>query len=103
MNNKNYGPGTTVIITKDNKEHVGSLNLWRPEENYLSIFSGFVEIEINFNNIKSAIEYGARVSINSPPEGEEQDLLERARMDLKQGRENGWFEKEVPIMEWEKK
>jgi len=97
-----YGPGTVVVITKDNNEYIGSLLSWKPEENYFTIISGLVVIEINFENIKSAIEYGARVSINSPIEGETDDLLERARKDLKIGRKNNWFKKEIPIRDWEK-
>lgn len=97
-----YGPGTTVVITKDGQEYIGSLLSWKPEENYLTIISGLVTIQIYFDNIKSAKEYGARVSINSPLEGEELDLLEKAKLDLKQGREKGWFDKDVPVKEWEK-
>ena len=96
-----YGPGTVVVITKDNCEYIGAMHCWKPEENYFSIVSGLVLIEINFENIKSAKEYGARISVNSPPEGEELDLMEKARNELKQGREKGWFGKDVPIMVWE--
>jgi len=101
-NDENYGPGTVVVVTKDNNEYVGSLLSWKPEENYFTIISGLVVIEINFENIKSAKEYGARININCPLEGVTDDLLERARKDLRQGREKGWFSKEVPVKKWEK-
>ena len=97
-----YGPGTVVVVTKDGEKYVGSLLSWKPEDNYLTISSGLVVIEINFENIKSAVEHGARVNINCPLEGVTDDLLERARKDLRQGREKGWFSKEVPVKKWER-
>ena len=101
-NEENYGPGTVVVVTKDGEKYVGSLLCWKPEDNYFTISSSLVVIEINFENIKSAKEYGARININCPLEGVTDDLLERARKDLKQGREKGWFDKDVPLKEWEK-
>jgi len=50
------------------------------------------------------MEYGARININCPLEGVTDDLLERARKELKQYRENGWesFSQDVPLYNWEK-
>jgi predicted metallo-beta-lactamase superfamily hydrolase len=63
-----------------------------------------VTIKFWFDNIKSAMEYGARININCPLEGVTDDLLERARKELKQYRENGWesFSQDVPLYNWEK-
>ena len=96
---KYYGPGVAVIKTNF-KEYIGSIFLWKPEENFVSIREGPAIIKISFDDIKSAIIYD-RISINSPPEGEKVDLLERARKDLKQNREKGLFKKDIPIRKWE--
>ena len=95
-----YGPGIAVIKTKKG-EYFGPIELWRPEENFVSIRDGAAIVEISFDDIESAYKYD-RISINSPPEGEREDLLERARKDLREGREKGWFKKEIPIRKWEK-
>lgn len=100
-NNENkYGPGIAVIKTR-RAEYVGPIHLWRPEENFVSIRDGAAIISISFDDIEVAYTYD-RISINSPPEGERVDLLERAREDLKQGRENKWFKKDIPMHKWEK-
>ena len=96
-----YGPGIAVIKTKK-AEYIGPIALWRPEENFISIRDGAAIISISFDDIKSAIIYD-RISINSPPEGERVDLLERARKELQQGREKCWFKKKIPIQKWENK
>ena len=100
-NDNKYGPGIAVIKTKQGKKYSGPIWKWRPEENFVSICDGLTTIEISFDNIESAYEYD-RISINSPSEGERVDLLERARDDLKKGREFGWFKEEVPVKKWEK-
>jgi hypothetical protein len=100
-NENKYGPGIAVIKTKKG-EYVGPIELWRPEENFVSVRDGAAIIGISFDEIESAYKYD-RVSINSPPEGERVDLLERARNDLKRGREKNWFKRDIPIQKWEKK
>ncbi len=101
LNNENkYGPGIAIIKTKKT-EYIGPIFLWKPEENFVSIRDGAAIIGISFDDIEYAIIYD-RISINSPPEGERIDLMERARNDLKKGRENKWFKNEIPIMKWEK-
>jgi len=99
--NKYYGPGIAVIKTKQGREYVGPIRTWRPEDNFVSISEGMSIVEISFDGIESAYEYD-RAHINSPPEGERIDLMERARKELKQGRELGWWEKNIPLMKWEK-
>ena len=92
MKTKKYKPGTTVIITKDGKKHVGFLSEFKPEENYLSI-------RISFDDIKSAVEYGHIISIKNGAKN--LDLLEQARRGLKQARENNLLE-ETYMRKWEK-
>jgi len=96
-----------IIKLKDGKEYSGEINKWRPYLNWFSIFSSEGDNKFCFDNIKEAYSNEERISINSPPEGERVDLLERAREDLKLAREHGWylndgFTKDTPLFDWEK-
>ena len=80
----------TIVKTNNGKEYNGHLYYFRPSQNWFSINCGDRTLRFSFDDVKSVITKGERVSINSPPEGEDCDEIERARKDLKSGREYGW-------------
>jgi len=97
----------TYIKTKDGKKYSGPIAKWRPCENWFSIFD-FDEPtgsrKFSFDNVESAVTKGERVNIYSPPEGEAQNELERARKYLQDSRKHRWnnFTKDTPLFEWER-
>ena len=89
----------TIIKTKDGKEYCGFIMVFRPEEGWVSIVDGDELRKFNFGDLISAITKGERLSINKIGDCDE---IERARKYMRDGREFGWFKKEIPIMKWEK-
>jgi hypothetical protein len=74
----------TNVVMKDGRKYSGPIWKWRPKEGYFTVIDYSASDEptrIELNEVESAKTLGERVSINSPPEGEEQDELERARRD----------------------
>jgi hypothetical protein len=86
------------VVTKDGKEHTGILWTWHPDENRMSILDGG-EIVFSFDEIESATTYNVHISINQVGDVDE---LERARKYMADGREHGWFKKEMPKFNWER-
>ncbi len=77
------------VLMKDGRKFEGQIWEWRPTEGYFTICDYSVANEptrIELKDVAFAKTPGQRVSIDSPPEGEEQDELARARR-------NGWIEK----------
>jgi len=89
----------TNIKTKNGKEYSGFIMVFRPEEGWMSIVDGDCLRKFNFDDLESAITNGERLTINKIGDCDE---IERARKYMKDGRELGWFNKEITIMDWEK-
>lgn len=98
-----------VIVTlKDGTVYKGPIKVFRPVFNYFIIWgSDGVEKKFCFDDCKSLITENERVSINSPIEGEPDDLMLKAKQSLDDGREHGWREdgKDYPLehFNWGKK
>ncbi len=75
----------TKLKLKSGKEIWGPIWCWRPKEGYLEITNNETGKcdTIRFSDIEEGTEYGQRVTIRSPPEGEDVDVLARAK-------EDGW-------------
>jgi hypothetical protein len=75
----------TLVVMKDGRKFCGPIWEWRPTDGYFTI-SDFDEgrteaTRIELKDVESAVTKGQRVSIKSPPEGEDQDELVRAKRD----------------------
>jgi len=57
--------------------------MWRPKEGYMEITDDFTSKlrRVEFKDVESAVTHGQRVNIKSPPEGEDEDILDKARKD----------------------
>lgn len=74
----------TNVTMKDGRTYCGPIWIWRPKEGYFTVVDYSASDEptrIELKDVQSAKTKGERVSVNSPPEGEEQDELVRARND----------------------
>jgi len=92
---------TTIIKTKDGKELSGSLEVFKPEEGWMFVtICGEGCKKFYFDDLISAVTKGERLSVSKIGDCDE---IERARKYLTDGRKFGWFKKEIPIMDWEKK
>lgn len=87
---------TTIVKTKSGKEYSGCIWYFRPSQNWFSIIIGDETKRFSFDDVESVITKGERVSINSPLEGEDQDEIERARKDLRDGRKYKWTQDDKP-------
>jgi len=87
---ENYSPDMVVIKTKKHNVYTGHIHDFKPEDNFISIRNGPAIITMTFDEIESAIE------------NKEVDLLEKARLYLKQLRLKKRFKKEIPVWKWEK-
>ena len=104
-----YNMHTTIIKLKNSAVYEGSMNKFRPALGWFTLIG--LERKIWFDECESVITSGERVSIHSPPEGETQDEMKRAKKELDWGRENKWTEtdeegKEHPYpkeFEWERR
>jgi hypothetical protein len=98
---------TTIVKTKNGKEYNGHLLMFRPSFNWFSIIDGNKTRKFSFDEVESVITKGERITINSPPEGEDCDEIIRAKKHLDCGRKFEWTEdgKPYPVkkFEWEKK
>ena len=101
---------TTIVTLKTGEVVSGSMGFFRPALGWFTLIG--LTRKIWFDECESAITPGKCISINSPPEGETQDEMERAKKELDLGREKGWTEtdeegKEVPYptkeFDWEKR
>ena len=74
---------STIVKLKDGRTLVGPIWDWRPLEGWFSILDDDAGEQrvVKLKDVQSAVTQGARVSIHSPPEGEERDELARARRD----------------------
>jgi hypothetical protein len=77
---------TTRIKLKDGSRLAGSIAEWRPKDGYFVLADTENENDgdvrkILLIEVESAITSGQRISAKSPPEGEDQDELARARSD----------------------
>jgi hypothetical protein len=62
--------------------YCGPIWEWKPKEGWFTLTDAVVGlVTIRLEAVESAITKGQRVSINSPPEGEDQDELARAKRD----------------------
>jgi len=89
----------TIVKTKDGKEYSGVLWTFRPSFNWFTIIDNDKTRKFSFDDVESVITKGERVSINSPLEGEDQDEIERARKNLKDGRKYKWTQDDKPYPE----
>lgn len=81
----------TIIVTLKNGEvYEGSMNKFRPALGWFTLMG--LARKIWFEECESVYTPNERVSINSPPEGETQDEMKRAKKELDWGREKGWTE-----------
>lgn len=75
----------THVTMKDGRKFCGAIWEWRPHQGYFAICdydegrSSPTRIELK--DVASAVTKGQRINIHSPPEGEDQDELARARND----------------------
>lgn len=97
----------THVKTKDGKEYVGTLYMFRPALNYFTLFS--IDKKFSFDECESVITPNERLSID---EIRTCDEIKRAKEILDAGREFNWTEiddddnrKSYPKekFEWEKK
>lgn len=74
----------TIVMMKDGKRYSGFIWEWRPLDGYFTITDSTVSdspIRIDFSDVQNAKTTGQRISINSPPDGEDRDELIRAKQD----------------------
>ena len=90
----------TIIKTKSGKEYSGFVMVFRPDEGWISIVDGDVLRKFKFDDLDSVVTKGERLSISKIGDCDE---IERARRYMKDGRKRNWFNKEIPVMDWEKK
>lgn len=95
----------TIVKLKNGETYSGSINYFRPAFGWFSLFG--IDRKFYFDECESVITPGQRVSIHSPPEGEVQDEIARAKRELDDGRIYGWEQDGQPYpltrFEWEKK
>jgi hypothetical protein len=77
----------TEIQTKCGQKFSGVIEKWRPQFNWFSIVDGDGLRSFSFDDVKSVVTKGERISIN---EIGDQDEIERARKYLADGRKFGW-------------
>jgi len=96
---------TTIVTLKDGTVYKGPIKVFRPVFNYFLLYG--VEKKFCFDDCLSVVTPNERVSINSPIEGELDDLMLKAKQSLDDGREHNWKEdgKDYPLekFDWEKK
>jgi len=88
----------TTIITKSGEIYNGPIWVWRPQENWFSILWENNEEVFSFDDVKSVITYGERMSINKIGD---QDELQRARKMLARGRKYRWKGYPSEKFQWE--
>ena len=70
------------VTMKDGRKFQGPIWLWRPAEGYFTMIDGpEPDGRIELKDVLTAEHRDERVSIHSPPEGEYEDDLARARRD----------------------
>lgn len=69
----------TIVQFKDGQEVSGPILAWRPECGWFSIWDGFEERRIMFNEVQSAVTPAARVSVHGCAD---RDELQRAKEDI---------------------
>jgi len=81
---------TTIVTLKTGEVVSGSMGFFRPAFNYFTFYGE--DRKFYFDDCESVLTTNERVSIHSPPEGETQDEMKRAKKELDWGRENKWTE-----------
>lgn len=101
---------TTIVTLKNGEVHSGPMGTFRPAFGWFTLWGE--DRKFYFDECESVITPNERVNIHSPPEGETQDEMKRAKKDLDGGRERGWTETDEggvrhqypkEKFEWEKK
>jgi len=82
----------TIVKLKNGETYSGPMELFRPALGWFTLFGE--GRKFYFDECESVITPNERVSINSPPEGETQDEMARAKQDLDWGREHKWTEQD---------
>jgi len=70
---------TTHVIFRDDSELDGTIQKWRPELGWFSVWDGFQEVTVWLKDVKSAVTPNAHVSITRC---EDRDELQRAHDDI---------------------
>jgi hypothetical protein len=86
----------TTVKLKDGRVLCGPIDMWRPQENWMSLMG--VEERISFDDIASGETDKDRISIDTVGNI---NILERARRDVAQGRQHGWDGYPKEKFKWE--
>lgn len=88
----------TTIITKDGKKYNSVLWTFRPAQNFFTIIDNNQDRKFSFDEVKSVITKGERISVNKIGDIDE---IERARKFLKDGRKFKWSGIPKEKFDWE--
>lgn len=80
----------TTVKLKDGRVLSGPIDMWRPWENWLSLMG--VKEHISFDDIASG---------KTDEDGKDTDVMEKARMDVAEGRRHGWEGYPQELFKWE--
>ena len=74
----------TLVVLKTGARLCGPIWEWHPKEGWFTVCDYDVSnmpTRVEFVDVERAVTPGQRLSIESPPEGEDEDVLARARRD----------------------
>jgi hypothetical protein len=88
----------TKVVLKDGRTFDMPIEQWNPEEGWFKLFD--VDEKIWFKDLVSAVTPNERIGYGKIGDD---DLLEKARRYMREGREHGWgkLTKDTPKQEWE--